>query len=138
MRQHALLQRITRWRALAVVAAAVVVCGAALPASVAQGRVDPSAQQPTRTALNPDTPGLVTGGGTVKVGVVPNEVLASFGINGKRPAGFVPDGTGTAVGRINYDKHAQITGRHVNVPVTFMQIELSGTPSPNGTGGRAQ
>jgi len=45
---------------------------------------------------------------------------------------------GAALGRINYDKHAQVPNRHVNVPVTFMNVELSATPSPNGTGGRAQ
>jgi hypothetical protein len=139
MRQHRLVKRITRWRTLCSIAAVVVVAvGAAISSSDAQGRVDPLAQQPTGTQLSSDTVGLVTGGGTVTVVGVPN-ILASFGINGKRPPGFTPPGTnGAATGRINYDKHAQIASRHVNVPVTFMQVELSTTPSPNGTGGRAQ
>ena len=138
MRQHRHVKLITRWRTLCSIAAvAVVAVGAALSSSDAQGRVDPSAQQPTGTVLNPDVIGLVTGGGTVTVTGAPN-ILASFGINGKRPPGFVQNNIGAALGRINYDKHAQVDGRHVNVPVTFMNIELSMTPSPNGTGGKAQ
>jgi len=138
MRQPALVHRITRTRPLWSIAAVLVLCvSAALPASVALGRIDPA--DPGRTAtLGPNMIGIVTGGGTVKLGVFPDEVLASFGINAKRPTGFVQDGTGAALGRINYNKHAQVAGRHVNVPVTFMQLELSATPSPNGTGGKAQ
>jgi hypothetical protein len=141
MREHRLVKRITRWRTLCSIAAVVVVAvGAALSSSDAQGRVDPYTQQLTGTVLNPDVLGMVTGGGTVSVTVtgVPTNVLASFGINGKRPPGFVQNGTGAALGRINYSKHAQVAGRHVNVPVTFMQVELSTTPSSNGTGGKAQ
>jgi len=139
MRQHRLVKRITRSRALCSIAAVVVVAfGAALSSSDAQGRVDPLAQQQAGTQLSPDTLGIATGGGTVKVTAVPVDIVASFGINGKRPPGFVQNGTGTALGRINYDKHAQVAGRHVNVPVTFMQVELSTNPSPNGMGGKAQ
>jgi len=138
MRQPAIVHRITRTRPLWSIAAVLVLCvSAALPTRVALGRVEPA--DPGQTAsLGPNIVGIVTGGGTVKIGVVPDEVLASFGINAKRPTGFVQDGTGAALGRINYDKHAQVAGRHVNVPVTFMQLELSANPSPNGTGGRAQ
>jgi len=140
MRQHRLVRRITSWRTLCSIAAvAVVAVGAALSGGDAQGRVDPSTQQPSGTQLSPDTVGLDTGGGTVTVTAFPTNILASFGINAKRPPGFTPPGTnGAALGRINYDKHAQVAGRHVNVPVTFMQVELSQTPSPNGTGGKAQ
>jgi hypothetical protein len=138
MRQHRLVKRITRWRTLCSIAAVVVVAvGAAISSSDAQGRVDPI-EQPTGTVLNPDVLGSATGGGSVTITAVPVNILASFGINGKRPPGFVQNGSGAALGRINYDKHAQVAGRHVNVPVTFMQVELSTTPSPNGTGGKAQ
>lgn len=56
--------------------------------------------------------------------LVPVNVVASFGFNGKRPPNFTP---GQAQGRINYDRHA-ITpaGRHVNVPVVFMAVEVTG------------
>jgi hypothetical protein len=79
------------------------------------------------------TVGIATGGGTVDI-VSP--FIGSFGVNAKRPANFT--GVGEAVGRINFDKHGNVLGgRHVNVPVTLMQITISGTPSPNGTGGSA-
>src|SRR5207253_3385348 len=75
---------------------------------------------------------FATGGGTVAVDVT---TVASFGINAKRPDTFT---SGVAQGRINYDRHANITGgRHVNVPVNFMQAQIGPTISPNGTGGRA-
>jgi hypothetical protein len=109
--------------------------GVALSASVAQGRADPGSTQPAAAAMSPETVAIVTGGGTV---VVPNgldNVIASFGVNARRPDGFA--GGGAATGRVNYDKHANITGRHVNAPVLFMEAAMSATPSPNGTGGSA-
>jgi len=126
----------TRKRILWAIAAVVVLCiGMAYPTKEAQGRVDPTAQNQAPAVLSPDTVGIATGGGTVTVTGVPN-IVASFGINGKRPTGFT--GGGAAVGRINYDKHAQVPGRHVNVPVLFMTLELSANPSQNGTGGKAR
>ena len=84
-------------------------------------------------ALPTDTVGIATGGGTVALG----SIVASFGLNAKRPANFA--GGGAATGRINFDKHANLVGgHHVNVPVTFMSIILTSTPTPNGTGGSAQ
>jgi hypothetical protein len=130
--------RFAHLRALLSVAAAAAICaGAATSAGVAQGRVDAGPQQPAATVMSPDIIGIVTGGGTVKITGAP-DIVASFGINGKRPAGFVQNGQGAASGRISYDKHAQVVARHVNVPVVFMNVELSATPSPNGTGGKAQ
>ena len=117
--------RFARTRAIGAAGIALVL-SIAISSSIAHAQVG--------AALSNDTIAVVTGGGTVVVTGVPN-VIASFGINGKRPAGFT--GGGTAVGRINYDKHAQVAGRHVNVPVILMQAEISGTPTPNGTGGRA-
>ena len=136
MRQHRLIRRITLWRTLCSIAAVVVVAvGAALSSSDAQGRVDPSAQQPTGSQLSADTVAIVTGGGTVTVNGTP-DFVASFGLTAKRPAGFT--GGGAAQGRINYDRHTQMASRHVNAPVTLMSAELAVNPSPNGTGGRAQ
>jgi len=137
MRQRRHVKLITRWRTLCSIAAvAVVAVGAALSSSDAQARVDPSTGGRTATIVSPDTVAIATGGGTVTVTGV-DSFVASFGLNSKRPAGFT--GGGAAQGRINYDRHAQIAnGRHVNVPVTLMSAELSTSPSPNGTGGRAQ
>jgi hypothetical protein len=82
-----------------------------------------------------DTLAKVTGGGTVLATPMYPTSLASFGLNARRPAGFVSGGA--AEGRINYDRHRNSTGRHVNVPVLFMTAFISGTPTPNGTGGTA-
>lgn len=137
--RNAFTQHITRWRLLGSIAAvAVVTGGAVLSSSVVQGRIDPLSQQPTRAVVSPNTIAIVTGGGTVIAVVNAMNVVASFGVNGKRPAGFVQNGAGSAQGRINYDEHAQTPNRHVNVPVTFMNASISATPTPNGTGGEAQ
>jgi hypothetical protein len=123
---------------LGAFAAAVVVAAAAtLSGSVAQGRVDPSTEQRAATQLSLDTIAIATGGGTIESDPT---TIASFGLNGKRPAGFNPPGTnGAAQGRINYDKHAQIPGgRHVNAPVTFMTAEIANPQTGNQTGGKAE
>src|SRR5438128_1386887 len=78
-----------------------------------------------------DTAALVTGGGTVLAAPLDPNTVASFGLNARRPAGFT--GGGAAQGRINYDKHAMASGRHVNVPVVLMEAVIT----PNGTGGQA-
>ena len=137
MQEHAVLKRVTRWRMLGALAAAVTVAAAAtLSGSVAQGRVDPGIEGRAVTQLSVDTIAIVTGGGTVEPDPT---VVASFGLNGKRPAGFNPPGTnGAALGRINFDKHAQLAGRHVNVPVTFMTAEIASPQTGNQTGGKAQ
>ena len=127
--------RITPSRGLLSFAAVVAAIGVALSASLAQGRVDPGTQQPVAAQLSETTDAKVTGGGTVVVPVgFGGTGVGSFGLNAKRPIGFT---NGAAQGRINYDKHAPIADRHVNVPVVYMQAEISATPSPNGTGGRA-
>ena len=125
-------------RAVASLVAIGVLCVAlARPADVAQGRVDPQVERQTAAVLSADQVGTATGGGTVIVTALPANIVASFGINGKRPPGFVSGGG--AIGRINYDKHQpQTAGRHVNTPVLFMTVELATSPSPNGTGGKAQ
>ena len=126
--------RPSRTRAIWSVAAAIVVSvGAALTAGVAQGRVATLTAGPIAIQMSADTDAKATGGGTV---TVPINVVASFGINAKRPPGFTAGSGGPANGRINYNKHAQVAGRHINVPVTLMAAETTSTP-PNGTGGKA-
>jgi hypothetical protein len=118
----------------AIAAVAMLALALTIPGRLAQARVyAPDGR--TIAVLSPDTTAFATGGGTVTVDVT---TVASFGINAKRPDGTFT--SGAAQGRINYDRHANVTaGRHVNVPVNFMQAEINPTPgSPNGTGGRAQ
>jgi hypothetical protein len=118
----------TKTRAIPALAVAV-----ALIVSLAVPLTAQASPSWSPNALATDTVGIATGGGTVAIG----SIVGSFGLNAKRPAGFA--GGGAAVGRINFDKHANILGgHHVNVPVTFMSIILSQTPTPNGTGGSAQ
>jgi hypothetical protein len=125
---HQLNRRIARWRAsLSLAVAAAMTLGVALSAGMALARVDPSTGAPAVTQLSTETVAKATGGGTVTVLV---NVVASFGLNSKRPPDF--GGGGIAVGRINYDRHAMTPGgRHVNVPVITMVVEIS------GNGGRA-
>ena len=127
--------RTTRTRGPLSFAAVVAVIGVALSAGIAQGRVDPGPQRAMGVQLSETTDAKVTGGGTVIAPVgFGGTAVASFGLNAKRPTGYT---NGLAQGRINYDKHAQMADRHVNVPVVYMQAEISATLSPNGTGGRA-
>src|SRR5688572_32546550 len=128
-------QRIRRSRLASWSAILAIVIGIGLSPGIAQGRVDPTSSAGILQALEPDAIAKVTGGGNVlAVPTYPNTV-ASFGLNARRPVGFA--GGGSAQGRINYDRHRSTTGRHVNVPVVLMQALISGTPTPNGTGGKA-
>src|SRR5437762_3518168 len=86
-------------------------------------------------ALSPDTAVGVSGGGTILAAPTYPSTVASFGFNAERPDGFT--GGGTATGRINYDIHSKTAARHLSVSVVAMLAELSATPGPNGTGGRA-
>jgi len=113
----------------------VVATGVALSASVVQGRVDPVSTQQATAAMSQDTVAIVTGGGTVIVTEAATNVVASFGLNARRPDGFI--GGGPAAGRVNYDEHANVGSRHVNAPVVLMEAAMSSSPTPNGTGGSA-
>jgi hypothetical protein len=137
MPEHALVKRSKRWRMLGAFAAVAIVAAAAtLSGSVAQGRVNPGPQAGYATALSLDTVAIVTGGGTFYTDPPANQTIASFGLTAKRPAGFT---MGQAQGRINFDQHANITGRtHTNVPVAYMQAEIASPQTGNQTGGRAQ
>lgn len=96
---------------------------------IAVAHVDPLAAQTSVAQMSPDTVAKVSGGGTVLIAAV----VASFGVNAKRPSGGA---SGEAQGRINYNKHANVASRHVNVPVTLMAAETTPAP-PNQTGGKA-
>jgi hypothetical protein len=127
-----------RPRAFSPFIAFVILCISALiTSSIAQGRIDPLTSQPSAPLLGTDTVAIVTGGGTVYVNPL-NTMgpVASFGLNAKRPNPYTP-GSADAQGRINYDRHISGTGRHVNVPVAYMQAVITFPPSPNGTGGAA-
>ena len=125
--RHIALPQIGRRRVAGAIGATVVLC-------IALGGPPEPARAGGAAAVDPNTVATVTGGGTVVVTTFVGSAVASFGLNAKRPATFTG---GTATGRINYDKHVQGTGRHVNAPVVLMQAEISSTPTPNGTGGRA-
>lgn len=116
-------------------AVAVVATGVALSAGIAQGRIDPLSNQTAVAAMSPDTVAVVTGGGTVTVPEGAMNVVASFGVNARRPDGFT--GGGAATGRVNYDEHGNVSTRRVNAPVMFMEAAMSTQPTPNGTGGNA-
>lgn len=128
-------QRIRRSRIASWSAILAIVIGIGLSPGIAQGRVDPLSNGGTRQALEPDAIAKVTGGGNVLAAPIYPNTVASFGINARRPVGFTEGGF--AEGRINYDRHRNTTGRHVNVPVVLMEALISGTPTPNGTGGKA-
>jgi hypothetical protein len=132
---YALIQWIRRSRSASSLAVVALALGVALSAGVGQARVDPLAGSTTFSQESLDTMARVTGGGTVLATPTYPTSVSSFGLNARRPVGFVSGGT--AEGRINYDRHRNSTGRHVNVPVVLMQAFISGTPTPNGTGGTA-
>ncbi|TMF73145.1 MAG: hypothetical protein E6I18_16240, partial [Chloroflexi bacterium] len=107
----------------------------ALSGSLAQGRVDPLTTSRAFADLSGDTIAKVTGGGTVLAAPTYPNTVATFGVNARRPAGFISGGQAT--GRIHYDRHRNTTGRHVNVPVVLMQGVITNPQTPNGTGGDA-
>src|SRR5438270_8725892 len=128
--------RLTRARSSwSVAAVALVATGFALSAGIAQGRIDPQSNQTPAAVMSPDVVAIVTGGGTVIVTENLTSVIASFGLNARRPDGFVAGGGAT--GRVNYDEHKNVGTRHVNAPVVLMEAAMSATPTPNGTGGSA-
>jgi hypothetical protein len=127
-----LAQRIRRSRIASWGAILAIVIG--LSPGVARAAIDPVSNGASHQALDPDAVAKVTGGGNVLAAPSFPNTVASFGINARRPVGFTSGGD--AVGRINYDRHRNSAGRHINVPVVKMSALTTNTP-PNGTGGRA-
>ncbi|MGH2470972.1 MAG: hypothetical protein ACRDG6_01010 [Candidatus Limnocylindria bacterium] len=135
--RYSLIERIRRSRTASTLAIIVIAVGVALSSGVAQARIDLGHSARASADLSSDTIAKVTGGGTVLAAPTFPNTVSSFGLNARRPAGFVSGSGGAAEGRINYNRHRNTAGRHVNVPVVLMQATISGTPSPNGTGGSA-
>lgn len=132
--RYPVLERIKRSRVLSSMAIVVVTLSFAISADIAQARVDTASHAQTTPAVSPDAVAKATGGGTVLAKPTYSGIVASFGVNARRPVGFVSGGG--AEGRINYDRHNNTTGRHVNVPVVLMSASPVPQP-PNQTGGEA-
>src|SRR5438477_2103117 len=128
------LESIARSRVVSALTILALCAGAALSGSVAQGRMDPLTGSSLVSSQSQDTTAKVTGGGTVLAATLYPTTIASFGLNARRPPGFISGAT--AVGRINYDRHRNSVGRHVNAPVVLMQAFNSGGPR-GGSGTRA-
>src|SRR3954470_615087 len=133
--RYAALHRGRRARGTSAIAASlVIIAGAVASLSLSPGTADAT---PFAPQVSPDTIALATGGGTMYSDPT-QTTIASFGINAKRPAGFASGQGGPAQGRINFDNHANLAGRHINVPVTYMLAEIAQPQSGNQTGGHAQ
>jgi hypothetical protein len=119
------------------VGSSLVILAIVVSISVSAGKAMASVvtfSQSTATLLDANALAKVTGGGTVLAKPMMPAPVASFGLNARRPAGFVSGGG--AEGRINYVRHKNMSGRHVNVPVGYMQAAPAPQP-PNQTGGDA-
>jgi hypothetical protein len=128
------LERIARSRVTSTIAVLALCVGLVLSGSVAQGRVTTLPGSNVVSSQSQDTVAKATGGGTVLAAPMYPTTIASFGLNARRAVGFAAGGTAT--GRINYNRHRNSAGRHINVPVTLMQASSSPRP-PNQTGGSA-
>jgi hypothetical protein len=131
---YAVHERLRGSRAAIALAILAISLGILVSSGLAQGRIVTDNASGV-TALDSDVTAKVTGGGTVPAAPTYNTTIASFGVNARRPVGFTSGGF--AEGRINYDRHRNSTGRHVNAPVTLMEAVISGTPNPSGSGGDA-
>jgi hypothetical protein len=126
-------EQIRRSRPVASLAVLVITASIAISSGSAQGRVEQMLGGSTST-VNQDTTAKATGGGTVLAKPSFPTTVGSFGVNARRPEGF--SGGGSAEGRINYVRHRNMPGRHVNVPVVYMEAGVTPQP-PNMTGGDA-
>ena len=133
--RYAVIERIARSRTASVTAILAVLVSITLSGSFVQARVDPFSSSRSFADLSGDTVAKVTGGGTVLAAPLYPNTVATFGVNARRPPGFV--GGGQAVGRIHYDRHRNTTGRQVNAPVVLMEGVITNPQTPNGTGGKA-
>jgi hypothetical protein len=127
-------ERLRKSRVGSSIVVLAIVMSISITAGKAMARVDPMVGGSTATLLDADSLAKVTGGGTVLARPMMPAPVASFGLNARRPVGFI--GGGDAEGRINYDRHKNMANRHVNVPVKFMQAAPAPQP-PNDTGGDA-
>jgi len=130
--RYEFVEQLRRSRALSSLAVLAITFSLVLSAGAAQARVDAGATR--ATTLSGDAVAKVTGGGTVLAKPTYITTVASFGINARRPFGFT--GGDFAQGRVNYDRHKNVAGRHVNAPVVYMSAGPAPQP-PNQTGGDA-
>ena len=133
--RYAVIERIARSRTASVMAILAVLVSITLSGTLAQARVTLPFTSRTFADLSGDTVAKVTGGGTVLAAPLYPNTVATFGVNARRPPGFISGGQ--AVGRIHYDRHRSTTGRLVNAPVVLMQGAITNPQTPNGTGGKA-
>jgi hypothetical protein len=132
--QYPVIEHLRRSRALATAVTVAITMGLVISGTAAQAKVDPANGGPQRTLLSEDAVAKINGGGTVLAKQAYPTTVASFGVNARRPSGFVSGGA--AQGRINYDRHINMSDRHVNAPVSYMQASPTPQP-PNQTGGEA-
>jgi hypothetical protein len=132
--RYPFIEHLRRSRALATALTVAITIGLVLSGSAAQAKVDPASGGQQRNILSEDAVAKVTGGGTVLAKPAYPTTVASFGVNARRPNGFVSGGA--AEGRINYVRHINMADRHVNAPVSYMQASPTPQP-PNQTGGDA-
>ena len=133
--RYAVIERIARSRTASVMAILAVLVSITISGTLAQARITFLNSSPAFADLSADTVAKITGGGTVLAAPLYPNTIATFGVNARRPAGFVSGGAAT--GRISYDRHRDTTARHINVPVAIMQAVITNPQTPNGTGGDA-
>ncbi len=117
--RYAPIERIARSRTASTIAVLAVLVSIAVSGRIALARVDTGTAGRVASTQSQDTTAKVTGGGTVLAWPTYATTIASFGLNARRPQGYVSGPA--AVGRVNYNRHRNSVGRHVNAPVTFMQ-----------------
>ena len=132
--RYSVIERIRSARFIASVPAVLMVMSLAFSAGTAQAQVKEASTGQSPSVLDPNALAKVTGGGTVLAKPTFMTTVASFGLNARRPVGF--SGGETAEGRIEYDRHRNMTDRKVNVPVVLMDASPVPMP-PNETGGDA-
>jgi hypothetical protein len=133
--RYPLIEQIRRSRAVTSFAALVVVLGVVLAGGPVQARIDlGNSTGFSVVTLDANSVAKATGGGTILAKPFYPSTVGSFGFNARRPVNF--PGGGAAEGRINYDRHKNMTDRHVNAPVIYMEAAPTPAP-PNNTGGDA-
>jgi hypothetical protein len=131
---YSFYDRLRRSRVVSSFVILAIVMSISMTAGKAMARVDLPSRGSTVALLDENALAKVTGGGTVLAKPMMPAPVSSFGLNARRPVGFVSGGG--AEGRINYDRHKNMSDRHVNAPVEYMQASPAPQP-PNNTGGDA-
>jgi hypothetical protein len=117
--RYAPIERIARSRTASTIAVLAVLVSIAVSGRIALARVDTGTAGRAASTQSQDTTAKVTGGGTVLAWPTYATTIASFGLNARRPQGYISGPA--AVGRVSYNRHRNSVGRHVNASVTQMQ-----------------